>query len=82
MKVTQETRGAATLFIVAGQLEMHTSPELRGPLRTALGKSLHVRRVPELRFQEDRSHAGAQRIEEVLAENLEFFLRGAAATQG
>jgi ribosome-binding factor A len=39
-------------------------------LRTALGKRLHVRRVPELRFREDRSYAGAQRIEEVLAEVL------------
>ena len=39
-------------------------------LRTSLGKVLHVRRVPELRFQEDRSQVGAQRIEEVLAEVL------------
>jgi ribosome-binding factor A len=39
-------------------------------LRTALGKVLHVRRVPELRFREDRSYAGAQRIEEVLADVL------------
>ncbi|KPJ82833.1 MAG: hypothetical protein AMS19_06515 [Gemmatimonas sp. SG8_23] len=39
-------------------------------LRTALGRILHVRRVPELRFREDRSYEGAQRIEEVLAEVL------------
>ena len=39
-------------------------------LRTALGKVLHVRRVPELRFREDRSYAGAQRIEEVLSDVL------------
>lgn len=37
MNVTQETHGAATLFIVEGQVDMHTSPELRGHLRTALG---------------------------------------------
>ncbi len=39
-------------------------------LRTALGKRLHVRRVPELRFQVDRSLEGAQRIEAVLADVL------------
>jgi len=39
-------------------------------LRTALGRVLHVRRVPELRFQPDRSLEHAQRIEEVLAEVL------------
>jgi ribosome-binding factor A len=37
-------------------------------LRTTLGKTLHVRRVPELRFQPDRSYEHAQRIEEVLSE--------------
>jgi ribosome-binding factor A len=39
-------------------------------LRTSLGKVLHVRRIPELRFQEDRSYEGAARIEQVLAEVL------------
>jgi ribosome-binding factor A len=29
-----------------------------------------VRRVPELRFQEDRSYAGAQRVEQILADVL------------
>jgi anti-sigma B factor antagonist len=37
MKVTQESQGTATLFIVEGQVDMHTSPELRGHLRDALG---------------------------------------------
>ena len=37
-------------------------------LRTALGRALHVRRIPELRFREDRSYEHARRIEEVLAE--------------
>ena len=37
MNVTQETHGSATLFIVSGQVDMHTSPELRGHLREALG---------------------------------------------
>jgi anti-sigma B factor antagonist len=37
MKVTQQTQGDATLFIVEGQVDMHTSPELRGHLRGALG---------------------------------------------
>jgi len=37
-------------------------------LRTALGRLLRVRRVPELRFEEDRSLEHARRIEEVLSE--------------
>ncbi len=51
-------------------------------LRTSLGKVLHVRRVPELRFQEDRSYAGAQRIEEVLAEVLPEGEEGADGEEG
>lgn len=39
-------------------------------LRTELGRVLHVRRVPELRFQPDRSLEHAQRIEQVLSEVL------------
>lgn len=37
-------------------------------LRTTLGRMLHVRRVPELRFRPDRSYEHAQRIEEVLSQ--------------
>jgi ribosome-binding factor A len=37
-------------------------------LRTTLGRTLRVRRVPELRFQPDRSYEHAQRIEQVLSE--------------
>jgi anti-sigma B factor antagonist len=37
MKVTQQSQGSAALFIVQGQVDMHTSPELRGHLRGALG---------------------------------------------
>ena len=39
-------------------------------LRTMLGKVLHVRRIPELRFREDRSYDGARRIEAVLSDVL------------
>jgi len=39
-------------------------------LRTSLGRSLRVRRIPELRFREDRSYHGARRVEEVLADVL------------
>lgn len=39
-------------------------------LRRTLGRGLHVRRVPELRFQEDRSLEHAQRIESILSEVL------------
>lgn len=37
-------------------------------LRTALGRTLRIRKVPELRFQEDRSLEHARRIEQVLSE--------------
>jgi ribosome-binding factor A len=37
-------------------------------LRRSLGQELHIRRVPELVFQEDRSLARAARIEELLDE--------------
>ena len=37
-------------------------------LRKALGESLHLRRVPELRFRRDRSPEHVRRIEEILAE--------------
>ena len=39
-------------------------------LRSKLGQLLHIRKVPELRFQADRSLEGARRIEEVLAQVL------------
>lgn len=39
-------------------------------LRRTLGRALHVRRVPELRFQEDRSLEHARRIESILDEVL------------
>jgi ribosome-binding factor A len=39
-------------------------------LRTTLGRALRVRRIPELRFREDRSYEGARRITEVLSEVL------------
>lgn len=68
--------GSARVYVrsVAGGEDLARSVEglhAAAPfLRSALGKILHVRRVPELRFQEDRSYAGAQRIEEVLADVL------------
>ncbi|MEM7416376.1 MAG: 30S ribosome-binding factor RbfA [Gemmatimonadota bacterium] len=39
-------------------------------LRTELGRVLRLRRIPELRFREDRSYEGARRIEAVLSEVL------------
>jgi ribosome-binding factor A len=68
--------GLARIFVrvVGGAEELSRSLEgleAAAPfLRTELGKVLHVRRVPALRFQEDRSHAGALRVEEILADVL------------
>jgi len=39
-------------------------------LRRTLGRGLHVRKVPELRFQEDRSLEHARRIEQILSSVL------------
>lgn len=39
-------------------------------LRRSLGQILHIRKIPELHFQEDRSLEQAQRIEAILAEVL------------
>jgi ribosome-binding factor A len=40
-----------------------------GPfLRRTLGQTLHIRRIPELRFQEDRSLEQALRIERILSD--------------
>jgi ribosome-binding factor A len=39
-------------------------------LRSALGRSLRLRKIPELRFREDRSYEQARRIEEILTDVL------------
>ena len=39
-------------------------------LRGLLGRLLHIRRIPELRFREDRSMKHARRIEQLLADNV------------
>ncbi len=57
--------GGATLAETLAGLEA-AAPFLRG----VLGRQLKVRRVPELRFQEDRSLERARRIEEVLQDVL------------
>ena len=68
--------GSARVYVrvVGGSEEMQRSLEgleaAASFLRTALGRILHVRRVPELRFREDRSYEGAARIEHVLSEVL------------
>lgn len=36
MKVTRQNQGPAACFLVEGQVDMHTSPDLRSQLRTAL----------------------------------------------
>ncbi len=39
-------------------------------LRGLLGRLLHIRRIPELRFREDRSMKHARRIEQLLSDNV------------
>ncbi|MFQ5537486.1 MAG: 30S ribosome-binding factor RbfA [Gemmatimonadota bacterium] len=52
-------------------------------IRTLLGQRLHVRKIPELRFSEDRSLDHAQRIESILHEVLpEGASEGGAGEEG
>ena len=39
-------------------------------LRGLLGRLLHIRRIPELRFREDRSMEHARRIEQLLSDDV------------
>ncbi|MBT8488704.1 MAG: 30S ribosome-binding factor RbfA [Gemmatimonadetes bacterium] len=72
---TARDLGSARIFVRAvdddALPEMLEGLEAAAPfLRSQLGQLLHIRKVPELRFQPDRSLEGARRIEEVLAEVL------------
>lgn len=52
-------------------------------LRAALGKELTIRRIPELRFQRDKSLEHAMRIEEILSDVLpEDAPEGASESDG
>jgi ribosome-binding factor A len=68
--------GSAKVYVreVGGSEDLATTLEglaAAAPfLRTSLGRVLHVRRIPELRFREDRSYESAMRIEEVLLDVL------------
>lgn len=68
--------GSARVFVrILGDAE-ERAETLRGLeaaapfLRRALGRDLHIRRIPELRFQEDHSLEQAERIERILSEVL------------
>ncbi len=67
----------ADLWLARVYVEAHGSPSQQAEtmaalrraapfLRSILGRELHIRRMPELRFQRDRSIEEGQRIEAVL----------------
>lgn len=65
--------GSARVFVRGGdEKELAESLEGLGAaapfLRSALGRVLHIRKIPELRFQQDRSLEHARRIERILSE--------------
>jgi ribosome-binding factor A len=66
--------GSARVFVRGGGAGHALSESLEGLtaaapfLRSALGRILRVRKIPELRFQQDRSLEHAQRIEQILSE--------------
>jgi ribosome-binding factor A len=66
----------ARVFVILTGTEGERAESLEGLdaaapfLRRTLGRSLHVRRVPELRFRPDRSLEHARRIESLLDEVL------------
>jgi ribosome-binding factor A len=68
--------GSARVFVRVLGGDRERTETLRGLeaaapfLRRALGRDLRIRRIPELRFQEDHSMEQAQRIERILSEVL------------
>ncbi len=66
--------GSARVFVRGGSGEEELATSLEGLtaaapfLRSALGKALHIRKIPELRFQQDRSLEHAFRIQRILSE--------------
>lgn len=65
-RVFVETHGSA-----AEQAESMAALRRAAPfLRSAIGRELHIRRMPELRFHRDESIEAGQRIEEILREVL------------
>jgi len=69
--------GSARVYVraVGGHAELADSLEgleAAAPfLRGTLGRSLRLRKIPELRFREDRSYQQALRIEEILSEVIQ-----------
>jgi ribosome-binding factor A len=74
---TTRDLGLATVYVRATGPDAGPSDTLAGLsaaapfLRTALGRALRIRRVPELRFREDKSLEHAKRIEQLLSEVIE-----------
>ena len=68
--------GSARVFVRILGTEAERAASMEGLaaaapfVRKMLGQELHVRRIPELRFQEDRSMEQARRIEHILHEVL------------
>ena len=66
--------GSARVFVRRGGTEGDLESTLEGLaaaapfLRSELGRILSIRKIPELRFQKDRSLEHAQRIEQILSE--------------
>lgn len=69
------------LWLARVHVEAHGSPAQQSEtmaalrraapfLRSVLGRELHIRRMPELRFQRDRSAEAGRRIEEILRDVL------------
>ena len=66
--------GSARVFVRSGGTVVDLDSSLEGLgaaapfLRSELGRILSIRKIPELRFQKDRSLEHAQRIEQILSE--------------
>jgi ribosome-binding factor A len=66
--------GSAKVFVRSGGTPGALESTLEGLtaaapfLRSELGRILHIRKIPELRFQKDRSLEHARRIDQILSE--------------
>lgn len=71
VEVTRDLKYADAYVQIPGDEEARTQvleglKSAAGFIRTRLGRDLHIRRVPEIRFEIDRSHERAARINELL----------------
>lgn|SRR5690554_6944293 len=75
VNLTNDLSIATVFYTIIGTPEQITATEndlleAKNQIRGYLGKRLHVKKIPELRFKQDNSYEQGKRIDEIL-KNLE-----------